>query len=87
MNTFFGFQLLIVFTFTFSIQEFVKGCGSVTKHWVDRLLDKMTAGDHIKAVSQIRQVSDLYLICSTITRLTSIAPQVSNVFLTNSMLV
>uniref|UniRef100_A0A7N6B553 Bromodomain-containing protein 9 n=1 Tax=Anabas testudineus TaxID=64144 RepID=A0A7N6B553_ANATE len=41
-----------------SIQEFVKGCGSVTKHWVDGLLDKMTAGDHIKSVSQIRQVSD-----------------------------
>lgn len=55
------FQLVIVFTFTLSIQEFVKGCGSVTKHWVDGLLDKMTAGDHIKAVSQIRQVSDLYL--------------------------
>uniref|UniRef100_A0A3Q1HI44 Bromodomain-containing protein 9 n=1 Tax=Anabas testudineus TaxID=64144 RepID=A0A3Q1HI44_ANATE len=41
-----------------SIQEFVKGCGSVTKHWVDGLLDKMTAGDHIKSVSQIRQMSD-----------------------------
>uniref|UniRef100_A0A3Q3GIF2 Bromodomain-containing protein 9 n=1 Tax=Labrus bergylta TaxID=56723 RepID=A0A3Q3GIF2_9LABR len=39
-----------------SIQEFVKGCGSVTKHWVDGLLDKMTAGDHTKAVNQIRQV-------------------------------
>uniref|UniRef100_A0A7N8WL14 Bromodomain-containing protein 9 n=1 Tax=Mastacembelus armatus TaxID=205130 RepID=A0A7N8WL14_9TELE len=38
-----------------SIQEFVKGCGSVTKHWVDGLLDKMTAGDHSKAVNQIRQ--------------------------------
>lgn len=56
------FQLVILFTFTLSIQEFVKGCGSVTKHWVDRLLDKMTAGDHLKAVSQIRQVSDLLLI-------------------------
>uniref|UniRef100_A0A8C4F386 Bromodomain-containing protein 9 n=1 Tax=Dicentrarchus labrax TaxID=13489 RepID=A0A8C4F386_DICLA len=41
-----------------SIQEFVKGCGSVTKHWVDGLLDKMTAGDHTKAVGQIRQMSD-----------------------------
>ena len=39
-----------------SIQEFVKGCGSVTKRLVDGLLDKMTAGDHIKAVNQIRQV-------------------------------
>ncbi|XP_032374991.1 bromodomain-containing protein 9 isoform X2 [Etheostoma spectabile] len=38
-----------------SIQEFVKGCGGVTKRWVDRLLDKMTADDHTKAVSQIRQ--------------------------------
>ncbi|XP_036931326.1 bromodomain-containing protein 9 [Acanthopagrus latus] len=38
-----------------SIQEFVKGCGSITKHWVDGLLDKMTAGDHIKSVTQIRQ--------------------------------
>ncbi|GLD63465.1 bromodomain-containing protein 9 isoform X4 [Lates japonicus] len=38
-----------------SIQEFVKGCGSVTKRWVDGLLDKMTAGDHTKAVNQIRQ--------------------------------
>uniref|UniRef100_A0A665UDK4 Bromodomain-containing protein 9 n=1 Tax=Echeneis naucrates TaxID=173247 RepID=A0A665UDK4_ECHNA len=43
-----------------SIQEFVKGCGSVTKRWVDGLLDKMTAGDHIKAVNQIRQVYNLY---------------------------
>uniref|UniRef100_A0A4W6DQG0 Bromodomain-containing protein 9 n=1 Tax=Lates calcarifer TaxID=8187 RepID=A0A4W6DQG0_LATCA len=33
-----------------SIQEFVKGCGSVTKRWVDGLLDKMTAGDHTKAL-------------------------------------
>uniref|UniRef100_A0A3B4TRP0 Bromodomain-containing protein 9 n=1 Tax=Seriola dumerili TaxID=41447 RepID=A0A3B4TRP0_SERDU len=41
-----------------SIQEFVKGCGSVTKRWVDGLLDKMTAGDHIKAVNQIRQMAD-----------------------------
>uniref|UniRef100_A0A3Q3MBX4 Bromodomain-containing protein 9 n=1 Tax=Mastacembelus armatus TaxID=205130 RepID=A0A3Q3MBX4_9TELE len=41
-----------------SIQEFVKGCGSVTKHWVDGLLDKMTAGDHSKAVNQIRQMPD-----------------------------
>ncbi|XP_034729502.1 bromodomain-containing protein 9 isoform X3 [Etheostoma cragini] len=38
-----------------SIQEFVKGCGGVTKRWVDGLLDKMTADDHTKAVSQIRQ--------------------------------
>uniref|UniRef100_A0A8D3E6R6 Bromodomain-containing protein 9 n=1 Tax=Scophthalmus maximus TaxID=52904 RepID=A0A8D3E6R6_SCOMX len=41
-----------------SIQEFVKGCGSVTKHWVDGLLDKMTADDHSKAVNQIRQMAD-----------------------------
>uniref|UniRef100_A0A3B5MXN4 Bromodomain-containing protein 9 n=1 Tax=Xiphophorus couchianus TaxID=32473 RepID=A0A3B5MXN4_9TELE len=41
-----------------SVQDFVKGCGSVTKHWVDDLLDKMTGGDHLKAVSQIRQMSD-----------------------------
>lgn len=60
------FSACNVFTFTPSIQEFVKGCGSVTKRWVDGLLDKMTAGDHIKAVSQIRQVSDLYLIYSNI---------------------
>ncbi|KAF7669424.1 hypothetical protein LDENG_00186290 [Lucifuga dentata] len=39
----------------FSIQEFVKGCSSITKHRVDGLLDKMTAGDHTKAVSHIRQ--------------------------------
>lgn len=38
-----------------SIQDFVKGCGSVTKRWVDDLLDKMTGGDHLKAVSQIRK--------------------------------
>uniref|UniRef100_A0A674ARZ5 Bromodomain-containing protein 9 n=1 Tax=Salmo trutta TaxID=8032 RepID=A0A674ARZ5_SALTR len=38
-----------------SIQEFVKGCGNVTKRLVDGLLDKMTAGDHSKAVYQIRQ--------------------------------
>ncbi|XP_044063330.1 bromodomain-containing protein 9 [Siniperca chuatsi] len=44
-----------------SIQEFVKGCGSVTKQWVDGLLDKMTAGDHIKAVSQIRQKRNMML--------------------------
>uniref|UniRef100_A0A672J4L8 Bromodomain-containing protein 9 n=1 Tax=Salarias fasciatus TaxID=181472 RepID=A0A672J4L8_SALFA len=42
-----------------SIQEFVKGCGSVTKRWVDGFLDKMTGNDHSKAVNQIRQV--LYL--------------------------
>uniref|UniRef100_A0A3Q1CXH6 Bromodomain-containing protein 9 n=1 Tax=Amphiprion ocellaris TaxID=80972 RepID=A0A3Q1CXH6_AMPOC len=41
-----------------SVQEFVKGCGSVTKRWVDGLLDKMTAGDHTKAVNQIRQMTD-----------------------------
>uniref|UniRef100_A0A3B4ZPI4 Bromodomain-containing protein 9 n=1 Tax=Stegastes partitus TaxID=144197 RepID=A0A3B4ZPI4_9TELE len=44
-----------------SVQEFVKGCGSVTKHWVDGLLDKMTAGDHSKAVSQIRQKRNITL--------------------------
>ncbi|XP_070691213.1 bromodomain-containing protein 9 isoform X2 [Pempheris klunzingeri] len=44
-----------------SIQEFVKGCGGITKHWVDGLLDKMTAGDHIKAVSQIRQKRNIML--------------------------
>nr|XP_046255661.1 bromodomain-containing protein 9 [Scatophagus argus] len=38
-----------------SIQEFVKGCESLTKRYVDELLDKMTAGDHSKAVTQIRQ--------------------------------
>lgn len=50
------FHPVIVFLWTLSIQEFVKGCGSVTKRWVDELLDKMTAGDHTKAVTQIRQV-------------------------------
>ncbi|KAM3872704.1 bromodomain-containing protein 9 isoform 1-T1 [Diretmus argenteus] len=44
-----------------SVQEFVKGCGSVTKHLVDGLLDKMTAGDHIKAVSQIREKRNMTL--------------------------
>lgn len=43
-------------SFTFSLQEFVKGCGSITKRWVDELLDKMTASDHLKAVTQIQQV-------------------------------
>lgn len=43
--------------FLSSLQEFVKGCGNVTKRWVDGLLDKMTGGDHIKAVNQIRQVN------------------------------
>uniref|UniRef100_A0A674P3E3 Bromodomain-containing protein 9 n=1 Tax=Takifugu rubripes TaxID=31033 RepID=A0A674P3E3_TAKRU len=38
-----------------SLQEFVKGCGSITKRWVDELLDKMTASDHLKAASQIRE--------------------------------
>ncbi|KAG7475688.1 bromodomain-containing protein 9 isoform X1 [Solea senegalensis] len=47
--------------FALSVQEFVKGCGSVTKRWVDGLLDKMTAGDHIKAVNQIRQKRNLML--------------------------
>lgn len=41
---------------TFSLQEFVKGCGGVTKKLVDELLDKMTGNDHSKAVFQIRQV-------------------------------
>uniref|UniRef100_A0A674ARX5 Bromodomain-containing protein 9 n=1 Tax=Salmo trutta TaxID=8032 RepID=A0A674ARX5_SALTR len=36
-----------------SIQEFVKGCGNVTKRLVDGLLDKMTAGDHSKAGPQM----------------------------------
>lgn len=49
-------------SFTLSIQEFVKGCGSVTKRWVDGLLDKMTADDHTKAVNQIRQVFDFTLL-------------------------
>ncbi|XP_042279867.1 bromodomain-containing protein 9 isoform X2 [Thunnus albacares] len=44
-----------------SIQEFVKGCGSVTKRWVDGLLDKMTAGDHTKAANQIRQKRNMIL--------------------------
>ncbi|XP_028986041.1 bromodomain-containing protein 9 [Betta splendens] len=44
-----------------SIQEFVKGCGSTTKLWVDGLLDKMTAGDHTKAVSPIRQKRNIML--------------------------
>ncbi|XP_023680045.1 bromodomain-containing protein 9 isoform X2 [Paramormyrops kingsleyae] len=38
-----------------SLQEFVKGCGGVTKKLVDELLDKMTGNDHSKAVFQIRQ--------------------------------
>uniref|UniRef100_A0A3Q0S4N7 Bromodomain-containing protein 9 n=1 Tax=Amphilophus citrinellus TaxID=61819 RepID=A0A3Q0S4N7_AMPCI len=46
-----------------SIQEFVKGCGGVSKRWVDGLLDKMTAGDHTKAVNQIRQVQLLFSTC------------------------
>lgn len=54
-------HVVICFVLLPSIQEFVKGCGSVTKRWVDGLLDKMTAGDHSKAVNQIRQVYDLYL--------------------------
>ncbi|XP_062322803.1 bromodomain-containing protein 9 isoform X2 [Osmerus eperlanus] len=44
-----------------SIQEFVKGCGSSTKRLVDGLLDKMTAGDHSKAVFQIRQKRNMAL--------------------------
>ncbi|CAK6960570.1 bromodomain-containing protein 9 isoform X1 [Scomber scombrus] len=44
-----------------SIQEFVKGCGSVTKRWVDGLLDKMTADDHTKAVNQVRQKRNMML--------------------------
>uniref|UniRef100_A0A8C2CYP8 Bromodomain-containing protein 9 n=1 Tax=Cyprinus carpio TaxID=7962 RepID=A0A8C2CYP8_CYPCA len=42
-----------------SLQEFVKGCGSFTKRLVDGLLDKMTAGDHSKAIIQIRQKRNL----------------------------
>ncbi|TRZ01232.1 hypothetical protein DNTS_008852 [Danionella cerebrum] len=42
-----------------SLQEFVKGCGSFTKRLVDDLLEKMTAGDHSKAVTQIRQKRNL----------------------------
>ncbi|KAG5271775.1 hypothetical protein AALO_G00183870 [Alosa alosa] len=38
-----------------SLQEFVKGCGGITKKLVDELLDKMTGGDHSKSVFQIRQ--------------------------------
>uniref|UniRef100_A0A671LNM6 Bromodomain-containing protein 9 n=1 Tax=Sinocyclocheilus anshuiensis TaxID=1608454 RepID=A0A671LNM6_9TELE len=41
-----------------SLQEFVKGCGSFTKRLVGDLLDKMTAGDHSKAIIQIRQGTD-----------------------------
>lgn len=48
-------------SFTLSLQEFVKGCGSITKRWVDELLDKMTASDHLKAVTQIRQVYNFVL--------------------------
>ncbi|MEQ2280131.1 Bromodomain-containing protein 9 [Ameca splendens] len=44
-----------------SVQDFVKGCGSVTKRWVDELLDKMTGGDHSKAVGQIRQKRNIML--------------------------
>ncbi|XP_066572128.1 bromodomain-containing protein 9 isoform X5 [Amia ocellicauda] len=42
-----------------SLQEFVKGCGSLTKKIVDGLLDQMTGGDHSKAIFQIRQVGDV----------------------------
>uniref|UniRef100_A0A671LUQ2 Bromodomain-containing protein 9 n=1 Tax=Sinocyclocheilus anshuiensis TaxID=1608454 RepID=A0A671LUQ2_9TELE len=42
-----------------SLQEFVKGCGSFTKRLVGDLLDKMTAGDHSKAIIQIRQNRNL----------------------------
>ncbi|KAJ8004830.1 hypothetical protein DPEC_G00140380 [Dallia pectoralis] len=44
-----------------SIQEFVKDCGNATKRFVDGLLDKMTAGDHSKAVFQIRQKRNMTL--------------------------
>ncbi|XP_062254453.1 bromodomain-containing protein 9 isoform X2 [Platichthys flesus] len=44
-----------------SIQEFVKGCGSATKHWVDGLLDKMTADDHTPAINQIRLKRNMML--------------------------
>ncbi|XP_072515825.1 bromodomain-containing protein 9 isoform X2 [Salminus brasiliensis] len=44
-----------------SLQEFVKDCGSFTKRLVDDLLDKMTGGDHSKAVFQIRQKRNLPL--------------------------
>lgn len=49
-------KLFLSFLLLYSLQDFVKGCGGVTKRWVDQLLDKMTGGDHSKAVSQIRQV-------------------------------
>lgn len=42
-----------------SLQEFVKGCGSLTKRLVDDLLNKMTVGDHSKAIIQIRQKRNL----------------------------
>ncbi|XP_022541104.2 bromodomain-containing protein 9 isoform X2 [Astyanax mexicanus] len=42
-----------------SLQEFVKDCGGFTKRLVDDLLDKMTGGDHSKAVFQIRQKRNL----------------------------
>ncbi|XP_073780808.1 bromodomain-containing protein 9 isoform X3 [Danio rerio] len=45
-----------------SLQEFVKGCGGFTKRLVDDLLDKMTAGDHSKAVVQIRQKRNLPIV-------------------------
>uniref|UniRef100_A0AAY3ZX47 Bromodomain-containing protein 9 n=1 Tax=Denticeps clupeoides TaxID=299321 RepID=A0AAY3ZX47_9TELE len=44
-----------------SLQEFVKGCGSHTKKLVDGLLDKMTGGDHSKAVFNIRQKRNISL--------------------------
>ncbi|KAI4888499.1 hypothetical protein NFI96_012960 [Prochilodus magdalenae] len=44
-----------------SLQEFVKDCGSFTKRLVDDLLDKMTVGDHSKAVFQIRQKRNMPL--------------------------
>ncbi|KAG9337769.1 hypothetical protein JZ751_028267 [Albula glossodonta] len=44
-----------------SLQEFVKGCGTFTKKLVDGLLDKMTGGDHSKAVFQIRQKRNMTL--------------------------
>ncbi|KAJ8290717.1 hypothetical protein GJAV_G00016670 [Gymnothorax javanicus] len=44
-----------------SLQEFVKGCGSFTKRLVDGLLDKMTGGDHSKAVFQIRQKRNMVM--------------------------
>lgn len=42
----------------FSLQEFVKDCGSFTTRLVDDLLDKMTGNDHSKAIYQIRQVPE-----------------------------